>query len=78
MAGKILGEVVWFEESKGYGFIQADGFPNNVFVHVKNLEQAGIAGSKVKKGTKLRFNIGRPPNPKGANDKCAVDIELAA
>lgn len=78
MAEKILGEVIWFDEMKGYGFIEAAGFPNNVFLHATNLAAAGIPSSKLKKGTKVRFNMGRPPKPKGANDKCAVDIELAA
>lgn len=78
MASKVVGEVIWFDEAKGYGFLMVDGLENNLFLHVKNLQEAGIAGSKMKKGTKVLCRIGKPPNPKGANDKCAVDIELAA
>lgn len=78
MAEKISGEVIWFDEVRGFGFLQVEGFPNNLFVHVSNLAEAGIDGAKLKKGTKVRFRVGRPPKPKGANDQCAVDIELAA
>lgn len=75
VASKQIGEVKWFDEERGYGFLMADGFPFNLFLHIHDLNAAGIDGSQVKKGMKLRFRVGSPPKPKGANDKCATDLE---
>lgn len=75
---KQSGEVAWFDEQRGFGFIQAKGFPHNLFVHIRDVIEAKIPGTKMTKGRKIRFRVGMPARPKGANDKCAVDLELAA
>jgi CspA family cold shock protein len=36
------GTVKFFNESKGYGFIQPDGGGNDAFVHITAVEQAGM------------------------------------
>lgn len=37
-----IGTVKFFNESKGYGFIQPDGSGNDAFVHVTAVERAGM------------------------------------
>lgn len=37
-----VGTVKFFNESKGYGFIQPDGGGNDAFVHVTAVERAGM------------------------------------
>jgi len=37
------GTVKWFNEQKGYGFIQAEGGGKDVFVHISAVERAGLA-----------------------------------
>ena len=37
-----IGTVKFFNESKGYGFIQPDGGGNDAFVHVSAVERAGM------------------------------------
>ena len=37
-----IGTVKFFNESKGYGFIQPDGGGNDAFVHISAVEQAGM------------------------------------
>jgi len=45
------GTVKWFNETKGYGFIQPDDGSKDVFVHISAVERSGmrnlIEGQKV-------------------------------
>ena len=36
------GTVKWFNEEKGYGFIQPDGGGRDVFVHISAVERSGL------------------------------------
>ena len=42
--GSGKGIVKFFNGQKGFGFIQVDGRPDDVFVHISAVEQAGLAG----------------------------------
>jgi CspA family cold shock protein len=48
------GTVKFYNEQKGYGFIQPDGGGKDVFVHVSALERAGIAS--LREGQKVKFD----------------------
>ena len=50
-----MGTVKWFNETKGYGFIQPDNGGPDVFVHVSAVEQAGMRG--LTEGQKISFEI---------------------
>jgi cold shock protein len=49
------GTVKWYNETKGYGFIQPDNGGKDVFVHATALERAGMRG--LQEGQKLSFAL---------------------
>jgi CspA family cold shock protein len=49
------GTVKWFNETKGYGFIQPDNGGKDVFVHISAVERAGLRG--LAEGQKISFEI---------------------
>ena len=38
------GTVKWFNESKGFGFIEQDNGGKDVFVHISAVERSGLTG----------------------------------
>jgi len=49
------GTVKWFNQQKGYGFIQPDGGGKDVFVHISAVEKAGF--SSLADGAKVSYEI---------------------
>jgi CspA family cold shock protein len=49
------GTVKWFNETKGYGFIQPDNGGKDVFVHISAVERAGLRGST--DGQKISYEV---------------------
>jgi len=49
------GTVKWFNDQKGFGFIQPNGGGKDVFVHVSAVERAGIRG--LNEGQKVSFEV---------------------
>ena len=39
---KVLGRVKWFNQFKGYGFVDVEGFPEDIFLHFSVIAQAGL------------------------------------
>ena len=49
------GTVKWYNETKGYGFIQPDEGGKDVFVHATALERAGMRG--LREGQKIGYEL---------------------
>jgi CspA family cold shock protein len=66
------GTVKFYNDQKGFGFIQPDGGDKDVFVHATALERAGIHG--LREGQKVKFETQNDPR----SGKIAVStIEMA-
>ena len=65
------GTVKWFNNSKGYGFIQADEGQDDIFAHFSNVEMDGY--KTLKRGQKVIFDVNN--GPKGLQ---ASHIQLSA
>ncbi|OSI73543.1 cold-shock protein [Bradyrhizobium canariense] len=50
-----MGTVKWFNNQKGFGFIQPDDGDKDVFVHISAVERAGL--STLNEGQKVSFDI---------------------
>ena len=49
------GTVKWFNNQKGFGFIQQETGSTDVFVHISAVERAGM--STLNEGQKLTFDV---------------------
>jgi CspA family cold shock protein len=68
----MTGTVKFYNDQKGFGFIQPDGGDKDVFVHATALERAGIHG--LREGQKVKFDTQNDPR----SGKVAVGtIEIA-
>ena len=49
------GTVKWFNSQKGFGFIQPDDGGSDAFVHISDVERAGM--SDLREGQKIAFEL---------------------
>ena len=49
------GTVKWFNETKGFGFIQPEDGGKDVFVHISAVERAGLRG--LAEGQKVNYEL---------------------
>jgi CspA family cold shock protein len=72
------GKVKWFNRSKGYGFIEPEDGKNDVFVHITEVQNAGIV--TLFQGQIISYDV-QPVNEKritAINIVILVDISDAA
>lgn len=66
------GTVKWFNETKGYGFIQSDTGGKDVFVHVSAVERAGLRG--LVEGQTITYEV---QADRRTGKEAAVDLKTA-
>jgi cold shock protein len=57
--GKVTGTVKWFDDSKGFGFIEVDGGGNDVFVHHSGINSNGF--KTLNEGDRVSFKVTKGP-----------------
>jgi CspA family cold shock protein len=60
MSDRISGKVKWFNNSKGYGFLEQEDGPD-VFVHYSSIQGDGFL--TLEEGQQVEFSV--EPGPKG-------------
>lgn len=68
MSERVIGTVKWFNNSKGYGFLEQEGGPD-VFVHYSSIQGEGFR--TLEEGQRVEFSV--EPGPKGPK---AVEVIL--
>ncbi|WP_404295468.1 cold-shock protein (plasmid) [Microvirga sp. RSM25] len=66
------GTVKWFNEQKGYGFIQPDTGGKDVFVHISAVERSGLPG--LAEGQKISYEV---QADRRTGKESAVDLKTA-
>jgi CspA family cold shock protein len=56
MSGQVIGTVKWFNDEKGFGFIEQDG-GKDVFVHHSAIVMNGGGRKTLREGQKVSFEI---------------------
>lgn len=69
------GTVKWFNQAKGYGFIQPQDGGNDVFVHISAVERAGLA--KLNEGQKVSYEIATNKGKASAANLKLLDADAA-
>jgi CspA family cold shock protein len=67
------GTVKWFNEQKGFGFIQPDDGGEDVFVHISAVSKAGLYS--LREGQKLTFDMQNDPKTRKSS---AANLKEAA
>ena len=65
------GKVKWFNESKGFGFIEPDEGGDDIFVHFSSIKAEGF--KTLNEGQAVTYNT--EEGPKGLH---AVEVEVAS
>jgi cold shock protein len=66
------GTVKWFNDQKGYGFIQPDNGGKDVFVHISAVERSGLPG--LAEGQKISYEV---QADRRTGKESAVDLKTA-
>ena len=65
------GKVKWFDNVKGYGFIEPDAGGKDAFVHISAIERSGL--EELQQGQKVSYEM---KESERTHKMCAEDIQV--
>ena len=65
----VQGTVKWFNDAKGFGFIQADN-GTDVFVHFSQIQSSGF--KSLSEGDRVQFDVSDGPKGAQASNVCRI------
>jgi CspA family cold shock protein len=68
-----IGTVKWFNDAKGFGFIEPEGGGDDVFAHFSAIQMEGFR--TLKQGSKVRFEVVQGPKGQLAQNIAAIESE---
>jgi CspA family cold shock protein len=68
------GTVKWFNDAKGFGFIEPDGGGMDVFAHFSAIQMEGF--KTLKQGGKVTYELVQGPKGQLAHEIVAVDLKV--
>lgn len=71
MSERQVGKVKWFNNAKGYGFIEQEGH-DDIFVHYRNIRGEGYRS--LQRGAEVEFIIVNGPKGEHADDVVEVMV----
>jgi len=69
------GTVKWFNDAKGFGFIEPEGGGMDVFAHFSAIQMEGF--KTLKQGGKVTYELVQGPKGQLAQGIVAVDLKVA-
>lgn len=68
------GTVKWFNDAKGFGFIEPEGGGMDVFAHFSAIQMDGF--KTLRQGGKVTYELVQGPKGQLAQDIVAVDVKV--
>jgi CspA family cold shock protein len=69
-----IGTVKWFNDAKGFGFIEPDGGGDDVFAHFSAIQMEGFR--TLKQGSKVQFEVVQGPKGQLAQNIAALESRV--
>ncbi len=70
-----IGTVKWFNDAKGFGFINPDNDASDVFAHFSAIQMDGF--KTLKEGERVKFELVEGPKGKLAQNIRTADVEVS-
>lgn len=74
-SNKQRGKVKWFNNARGYGFIECDGKQEDIFVHYRNIIGEGY--KSLSEGQTVEFSLAKGDKGLQAEEVESLSLELA-
>ncbi len=73
MGSRVSGVVKWFNNTRGYGFINADNNSEDIFVHYRNIRGEGYRS--LNEGQPVEFEVAKGAKGWQAEDVVPTEVD---